>query len=110
MRHDAGADERRDDSRLRCGVEQREQAAGVIAVGMGQPDPAHVRRVDHLGQSGDEVTVGQAEAGVDDDRLGGVDHERVDRQDAESGYFEVVVEDADVSVRVGRFSCRFPPG
>ncbi len=46
-RHDAHAGERGDQSGLRRRVEQVEQAAGVVAVGMGQPDPADVCRVDH---------------------------------------------------------------
>ena len=65
---------------VRCRLEQVEQATGVVAVGMGQPDPADVGRVEHLGQPGDEVAVGQPEAGVDDDRLLGVQHEGVDGQ------------------------------
>ena len=70
----------------------------MVAVRVGEPDPAHVRRVDHLGQRRDEVAVGQPEAGVDDDRLGGVDHEGVDRQETEAGHLDVVVEDGDVRV------------
>jgi hypothetical protein len=97
--HDACSDECRDDSRPRRRVQQREQAAGVIAIRMGKPDPAHVTRVDHLGERGDEITVRKANARVDDDRFGGMYDERVDGQDAESGYFEVVVENTDVLVR-----------
>ena len=80
-------------------VQQREQAAGVVAIRMGEPDPSHVGRVDHLGECGEEITVRKANTGVDDDRFGGMYEKRVDRQGAESGYLEVVVEDADVSVR-----------
>jgi hypothetical protein len=50
----------------------------VVAVGVGQPDPGDVGRVDHLGHEGEEVPVGQPETGVGHDRLRGVDDERVD--------------------------------
>jgi hypothetical protein len=68
----------------------------VVAVGVGQPDPANICRVDHVGQRREVVLVGRAETGVDDDRLLGVENERVDRQKAEPGHLGVVAEDGDV--------------
>jgi hypothetical protein len=96
-RHDAGADECRDDPGLWCRVEQGEDAARVVAVGVGQPDPAHVLRVDDRSQRLDEVSVGEAEPGVDDDGLRRVQDERVDGQETDAWYGKLVVEDADVA-------------
>ena len=45
-RQDPDAEERRDDARVRRGLEQRPQPAGVVAVGVGDPDPADVGGVD----------------------------------------------------------------
>lgn len=63
---------------LRCGFEQCEQPTGVVAVRVGEPDPADVRGVDDAAEVGQEVPVGQAEPGVDHHRFAGVQHEGVD--------------------------------
>ena len=83
-RHDAGAEKRGDHSGFRCGIEQVEQPAGVVAVGVGEPDPAHVGGVHHRSEILHEVAVGQREPGVDDDRLARVQDEGVDREIAET--------------------------
>jgi hypothetical protein len=71
----------------------------VVAVGVGQPDPADIGRVDHVGEESDEGAVGQPEAGVDDDRLGGVNNECVHRHEADARNRQAVGQDADVGAR-----------
>ena len=53
-------------------VQEVEQAAGVVAVGVGEPDPFDVGGVDDGAEVAEEVPVGEAEPGIDDDGLGGV--------------------------------------
>jgi hypothetical protein len=48
--------------------------------------------------AGSTVPVGQPEAGVDD-RLRGVDDERVHRQEAQAGNLQVIAQDADLWMR-----------
>ena len=78
------------------GIQEIEQAAGMVAIRVGEPDPPYVGGVHHRRESGDEVPVGQAEAGVDHHRLAAVQHEGVDGQEPDAGHLEVVVEDGDV--------------
>lgn len=79
--HDPCSDECRDQAGVRRRVQQLEQVAGVIPIRVGEPDPAHIGRVDHCAQFVEEGAVGQAQAGVDHDRLRGVQDECVHRQE-----------------------------
>jgi hypothetical protein len=64
--HDPDAQERRHHAGVGGGVQEVEQSAGVIAVWVGEPDPADVRRVDDQAECAYEVAVRQAKPGVDD--------------------------------------------
>jgi hypothetical protein len=78
-RHDPGTGERGDQAGARCGVEKLEQCAGVVPVGMGQPDPSHVVGIEDRGEVVEEPAIRQPQTSVDDHRLGSVQHEGVDR-------------------------------
>jgi hypothetical protein len=64
---------------------------------VGQPDPAHVARIDDRPERVHEAAVRQAQAGVDDERLGGVEYEGVHRQEADTRHRQLVIENADVA-------------
>jgi hypothetical protein len=49
-RHDPDTPEGRDQPGLRGSFHELPESTGVVAVGVGQPDPAHVLGVDRLGQ------------------------------------------------------------
>jgi hypothetical protein len=63
------------------GLEELEETTGVVAVGVGQPDPPDVLGVEHRAETVHEVTVRKADPGVHDDRLRSVEHEGVDGQE-----------------------------
>jgi hypothetical protein len=95
--HDPHSGEGADHPCLGCGLQQRPQTAGVVPVGVGDPHPAHVGGVHHLGERRHEILAGGAEAGVDDNGVLGVQDEGVDRQEPEAGNLHVVVEDCDIT-------------
>ena len=71
----------------RCGIgiEERGQGADVVEVGVGEPDPAQLARIDHRRQRRHELGGAGDGAGVDEDGLAAVQHERVDGERAEGG-------------------------
>jgi len=95
-RHDAHAEEGGHESRVGRRVEERPEAAGVVAIRMRDPDPADVGRVDHPGQLGHEVLVRRAQAGVDHDGLLCVQDEGVHREEPDARDLDVVAQDGDV--------------
>ena len=70
-----------------CGVlgQQLWQGPDVVEVGVGEPDPPQVGWIDDRSQRGHELVALDDRSGVDQDGLGTVEDERVDRNDTESG-------------------------
>ena len=97
---DSQPEERGDQPCGRCGFEDLHQAAGVVAVRVRQVDPAQVGRLDpgHSVSRNSGCDVGQAR--VDEHRLLGVHHVRVDWQEAEAGDRVHVGEGDDVRGRL----------
>src|SRR4051794_16059869 len=62
---------------------------------MGEPNPAHVGRVDHRRQVLDEGAISEAQAGVDDHRLRSVQDEGVDREVADAWDLLRIGQDGD---------------
>ena len=58
------------------------EVPGVVGVVVGEPDPAEVRDADDRVQRGEEVVGVDVPPGVDQNRLGGMEHEGVDGEDA----------------------------
>ena len=57
----------------------------MVEVGVGEPDPAQFARIDHRRQHRHELGAARNGAGVDEDGLATVQHERVDGERAEGG-------------------------
>ncbi len=83
--------------------EQLMQRADVVEVRVGEPDPLEVGRVDDRPQSGHELVALHDGAGVDQDRLGTVEDEGVERDESEAGDREGRRQHVDV----GRGRCRY---
>ncbi len=62
-------------------LEKSLQGAGVVAVLMGQPDPFQFRQFHAVGEGVDKIRREYARAGVDQNRLGGMQQEGVHRDD-----------------------------
>jgi hypothetical protein len=83
--HDAHAEEGGENPELRVVGQQLGQGADVVEVGVGEPDPPQVGWIDDRPQRGHELLTLDDRSGVDQDRLGTVEDEGVDRNHSESG-------------------------
>src|SRR5215217_5707872 len=83
--HDAHAEEGGQDPELRVLGQQLGQGTDVVEVGVGEPDPPQVGWVDDRPQRGHELLALDDRSGVDQDGLGTMEDERVDRNNSISG-------------------------
>ncbi len=76
--HPLGREPAGDERRVRAQLEHHVEVAGVIGVVVGEEDPLHVLRLDEPEDLLGPRLAQQLGVGVDDHRLGALDHERVD--------------------------------
>ena len=89
-------EKRRDDPNLGVLGQQLVECADVVEVGVGEPDPLELGGVDDRSQRGHEVVALDHRAGVDQDGLGTVEDERVERNESEPRDREGRCQDVDV--------------
>src|SRR5205823_626886 len=97
--------ERADQSRLRCPLQHLEQRAHVVAVGVTEPYPAKVSRVDDRAERIEERLLLDRSAGVDEHRLLGMKNIGIDRQDTEAGNLDLVTDRVDVAELLNLHVC-----
>ncbi len=95
--HVARRHERRDESRLRCPLEDVEQRAHVVAVRVRDPDPLQVSRVDRLDQRSLERLTLHRTPCVHQPRLVRMNHESVYRQGPDLRDLHRVANDVHIS-------------
>jgi hypothetical protein len=83
--HDAHAEKGGENPEPWVLCQQLRQGADVVEVGVGEPDPSQVGWIDDRPQHAHELLTLDDRSGVDQDGLGTVEDERVDRNDSESG-------------------------
>ncbi len=81
----AQPDEGRDNACGGRGLKDLHQASGVVAVRMGQVDPAQVSGIDLIPERLQEVRPRGGQAAVDEHRLLGVEDIGIHRQEAQAG-------------------------
>ncbi len=87
-----GREERRHQAGVGRRLEEIEQAPGMIAVGVGQPDPPDGRRIDDLRSAAMKSLSGRPSPVSMTTGSLSVQHEGVDREESQARYLEMVIE------------------